>query len=187
MRLLSRTIFREIFVSSRSWGSLLFTVVLFLQRSRSAVRNSWCATSGTPVERWPTCSRWSCRPSLPFAIPSGRAGRHAGHAEPHVERRRDHGDARGRCAGPPGGAGDPRLRVRRHAGWRSRASLWLTPWSIRRLYEVENQMRSPMPAHGRRRTARVRTRNSRTSILYVNDVTSGHDVALWKRRSAWRM
>ena len=100
-----------------------------------------------------------------------RAGGHADHAEPHVHRRRDHRHARrrrsrdGAWCRPSSPSAFWRL-------WRAAAaSLWLTPWSIREFYRVENQL----IAH--ELTADIQPRvfeeQFPNTILYVSDINPG--------------
>ncbi len=174
MRLLSRTIFREIFVSAML-GVVLFIFVLFLQRSRPLFEFVVRA-SGTPSSV-AYLFALVLPPALPFAIPLGvLIGTLI-----TLSRMSSDGEITAlRAAGVPGRRVVPAILA---FGFLATlmafaASLWLTPWSIRQFYEVENQMIA------RQLTADVEPRvfdeEFPNSILYVNDVTSG-TTPLWRR------
>jgi LPS export ABC transporter permease LptF/LPS export ABC transporter permease LptG len=174
MRLLSRTIFREIFVSAML-GVVLFIFVLFLQRSRPLFEFVVRA-SGTPSSV-AYLFALVLPPALPFAIPLGvLIGTLV-----TLSRMSSDGEITAlRAAGVPGRRVVPAIMA---FGFLATlmafaASLWLTPWSIRRFYEVENQMIA------RQLTADVEPRvfdeEFPNSILYVNDVTSGTN-PLWRK------
>ena len=113
MGLLSRAIFREV-ASSAILGTVLFTFVLFLQRVgrlfEILVRSSAPpATVGASVR-----ARDSIHTDVYLA--AGRAGGRPDRAQPHVERRRNHRHARGRCAQPQGDRAGSDVRNARDVG-----------------------------------------------------------------------
>jgi len=174
MRLLSRTIFREIFVSAML-GVVLFIFVLFLQRSRPLFEFVVRA-SGTPSSVALLFSL-VLPPALPFAIPLGvLIGTLV-----TLSRMSSDGEITAlRAAGVPGRRVVPAIMAFGVLAtlMAFAASLWLTPWSIRKFYEVENLMIA------RQLTADVEPRvfdeQFPNSILYVNDVTSGV-TPLWRK------
>ena len=174
MRLLSRTIFREIFVSA-ILGGAMFVLVLFLQRSRLLfeflVRNS-----GTPSEV-AYLFALILPPVLPFTIPLGVL---VGTLITLSRMSSDGEITAMRAAGVPGRRVLPPILtfgfLAALAG--AASSLWLAPWALRESYRVQNQMLA------RQLTAdlqpRVFDEDFPNSILYVNDVTSG-TTPRWKR------
>jgi LPS export ABC transporter permease LptG/LPS export ABC transporter permease LptF len=174
MRLLSRTIFREIFVSA-VLGVVLFTFVLFLQRASPLfeflVRNSG------PPSTVGYLFALVLPQALPFAIPLGvLVG-----ALITLSRMSTDGEITAmRAAGVPGRRVVPAILTFGFlAMWAAAAaSLWLTPWSIRERYRVQNQLIA------RELTAEIQPRvfeeQFPNSILYVNDVIPGSTVR-WKK------
>lgn len=174
MRLLSRTIFREIFVSA-ILGAVLFTFVLFLQRARPLFE-FLVRTSGTP-STVAYLFALVLPQSLPFTVPLGVL---VGTLITLSRMSSDGEITAMRAAGVPGRRVVPAILAFGFlAAWvAAAASLWLTPWSIREFYRVENQVIA------RQLTTAVQPRifeeQFPNSILYVNDVTSG-TVPRWKR------
>jgi LPS export ABC transporter permease LptG/LPS export ABC transporter permease LptF len=174
MRLLSRMIFREILVGS-FLGALLFTVVLFLQRSRSLfeilVRTA--GTPGTVAEMFALV----LPRSLPFTIPLGVL---VGTLLTLSRMSTDGEITAMRAAGVPGRRVVPAILAFGFvATWiAAGASMWLTPWSIRKLYDVENE------AIAHELTADVEARvfgeQFPNMVLYVTDIITG-PTSQWKR------
>jgi LPS export ABC transporter permease LptG/LPS export ABC transporter permease LptF len=174
MRLLSRTIFREILTSS-TLGVVLFTAVLFLQRSgplfEFLVRNSG---SGRQVAY---LFGLSLPQVLPLTIPLGvLVGTLL-----TLSRMSSDGEITAMRAG-----GVPSRRVLppivAFCGFMAlvaaSASLWLTPWSIREGYRIRNQLiASQLTAEVQ---PRIFAEQFPNSILYVNDVITG-PASRWRR------
>ncbi len=167
MRLLSRTIFREIFVSAML-GVVLFIFVLFLQRSRPLFE-FLVRTSGKP-SNIAYLFALVLPQVLPFTVPLGVL---VGTLVTLSRMSSDGEITAMRAAGVPSRRVVPAIMGFGFlAMWVAfAASLWLTPWSIREFYRVENQMIA------RQLTADVEPRvfeeQFPNSILYVNDVTAG--------------
>ena len=167
MRLLSRTIFREIFVGAML-GVVLFIFILFLQRSRPLFE-FLVRTSGTPSNIAYLFSLVLPQ-VLPFTVPLGVL---IGTLITLSRMSSDGEITAMRAAGVPSRRVVPAIfGFGFLAMWVAfAASLWLTPWSIREFYRVENQM----IAH--QLTADVEPRvfeeQFPNTILYVNDVTAG--------------
>lgn len=167
MRLLSRTIFREIFVSTML-GAVLFTFVLFLQRSRPLFE-FLVRTSGTP-STVAYLFALVLPQALPFTIPLAVL---VGTLITLSRMSTDGEITAMRAAGVPGRRVVPAIFTFGFlAMWlAAAASLWLTPWSIREFYRVENQV----IAH--QLTADIQPRvfeeQFPNTILYVTDITSG--------------
>jgi LPS export ABC transporter permease LptF/LPS export ABC transporter permease LptG len=174
MRLLSRTIFREVFVTA-ILGTVLFTFALFLQRARPLfeflVRNS-----GTP-STVAYLFALALPPQLPFTIPLGVL---IGTLITLSRMSTDGEITAMRAAGVPGRRVVPAIFTFGLLAMllTASASLWLTPWSIRELYRVENQVAA------RQLTADVQPRifeeQFPNTILYINDVITG-PTPQWKR------
>ena len=103
MRLLSRTILRELVTTALLWA-VLFTFLIFLMRARPLFEFLVRSTG-------PHSTVHLLVPAGAAAIAAlhgsdGRAGGGADHAHAHVDRRRNHGDARGRHTGTARGAAD---------------------------------------------------------------------------------
>jgi LPS export ABC transporter permease LptG/LPS export ABC transporter permease LptF len=174
MRLLSRTIFREIFASSLL-GIVLFTAVLFLRNSgplfEFLVRNSGSARQvaylfGLALPK-----------VLPLTIPLGVL---VGTLLTLSRMSTDGEITAMRAAGVPSRRVLPPILtfgflMMLIAG---AASLWLTPWSIRELYRVQNQLIAGQL------TAEIQPRifaeQFPNSILYVSDVLTGQSTR-WRR------
>ena len=174
MRLLSRTIFREIFVSAML-GAVLFVFVLFLERSRPLFE-FLVRTSGSPSSV-AYLFALVLPPALPFAIPLGVL---VGTLVTLSRMSSDGEITAMRAAGVPGRRVVPPILAFGFLAMSiaATASLWLTPWSIRESYRVENQMTA------RQLTADVQPRvfdeQFPNTILYVSDVTAGL-TPQWKR------
>src|SRR5271169_3413977 len=174
MRLLSRTIFREIF-SSSFLGVILFTFVLFLQRSgplfEFLVRNTGSARQVAYL------FALVLPQVLPFTIPLGvlvgtllTLSRMSTDGE--VTAMRAAGVPSRRVVPPILAFGILAMLVA------ASASLWLTPWSIRERYRVQNQLiASQLTADVQ---PRVFAEQFPNSILYVTDVLPG-TTSHWKR------
>jgi LPS export ABC transporter permease LptG/LPS export ABC transporter permease LptF len=167
MRLISRTIFREI-ISSSLLGAVLFTFILFLHSSRILfeflVRNS-----GTPSSV-AYLFALTFPQALPFAIPLGVL---VGTLITLSRMSTDGEITAMRAAGVPGRRVAPAIFV---FGFLSMliaaaSSLWLTPWSIREQFRVMNVMLA------KQLTADIQPRvfeeQFPNTILYVSDITSG--------------
>src|SRR5882724_6487481 len=136
MRLLSRTIFREILVSA-ILGTLLFTFVLFLQRARPLFE-FLVRTSGTP-STVAYLFAMVLPQTFPFTIPIGvLAG-----VLITLSRMSSDGEITAmRAAGVPGRRVVPAILMFGFVTmlFAAASSLWLTPWSIREFYRVQNQI-----------------------------------------------
>lgn len=177
MRLLSRTLFREIFASA-VLGCVLFTSVLFLERSRDLfkflVNNQ---SSGKTVA---LLFALVIPAALPFAIPLGvLVGTLIA-----LSRKSSDGEITAmRAAGVPGRRVAPAVLAFACCGMLAAgtASLWLTPWSVDQLYRVQNQIVAS------RLTAEIPAREFEerfpNTILYVTDVglPSGGDTSQWRK------
>src|ERR1700733_2033652 len=167
MRLISRIIFRELFVSS-VLGASLFTFIVFLQRARTLFE-FLVSSSGSPASV-AYLFALMLPPVLPLTIPLGvlvgtllTLSRMSSDGEITAMRA---AGVRGRRVVPPILAFAFLAMVAA-----SIASLWLTPWSLRKFYSIENEMIARKP------TADVQPRvfeeQFPNSILYINDVTAG--------------
>ncbi len=177
MRLLSRTLFREIFASA-VLGCVLFTSVLFLERSRDLfkflVNNQ---SSGKTVA---LLFALVIPAALPFAIPLGvLVGTLIA-----LSRKSSDGEITAmRAAGVPGRRVAPAVLAFAFCGMcaAGAASLWLTPWSVQQLYHVQNEIVAS------RLTAEIPAREFEerfpNTVLYVTDVglPTGSDTAQWHR------
>ena len=167
MRLLSRTIFREIFVSSLL-GAVLFTFVMFLQRSRPLFE-FLVRTTGTPSSV-AYLFALVLPQALPFTIPLAVL---VGTLITLSRMSTDGEITAMRAAGVPGRRVVPAILAFGFLAMlvAAAASLWLTPWSIREFYRVENSV----IAH--QLTADIQPRvfeeQFPNTILYVTDITSG--------------
>ena len=174
MRLLSRTIFREIFVSA-ILGSVLFTFALFLQQARPLFE-FLVRASGTPSTVAYLFSL-VLPAQLPFTIPLGVL---VGTLITLSRMSTDGEITAMRAAGIPGRRVVPAIVTFGFLAMllTAAASLWLTPWSIRESYRVRNQVLA------RQLTADVQPRvfeeQFPNTILYVNDVVTG-PTPQWKR------
>src|SRR6266849_8300965 len=136
MRLLSRTILREIVVTA-ILGSVLFTFVLFLQRARPLFE-FLVRTSGTP-STVAYLFAMVLPQTFPFTIPIGvLAG-----VLITLSRMSSDGEITAmRAAGVPGRRVAPPILTFGFLAMciAATASLWLTPWSIRERFRIENQL-----------------------------------------------
>ncbi len=174
MRLLSRTIFREVFVSA-SLGAALFTFILFLQRARPLFE--FLVRSPGPPSQVAYLFALVLPQALPFTVPLGVLVA----TLITLSRMSSDGEVTAmRAAGVPGQrVVPPVLTFGFLAMWvAAAASLWLTPWSIRERYRVENQLiAGDLTADVE---PRVFDEEFPNSVLYVTDVTTG-PTGLWKR------
>jgi LPS export ABC transporter permease LptG/LPS export ABC transporter permease LptF len=174
MRLLSRTIFREIFASA-SLGVVLFTVVLFLQKSgvlfQFLVRNSGSAKQVAYL------FALVLPQVLPYTIPLGAL---VG-ALLTLSRMSTDGEITAmRAAGVPSRRVAPAILTFAALAMlvAGAASLWLTPWSIRERYRVQNQLISGQLTADIQ--PRVFAEQFPNAILYVSDVITG-TASRWRR------
>lgn len=174
MRLLSRTIFREIFASS-ILGVILFTFVLFVQRSsflfEFLVRNSDSPRQVAYV------FALVLPQVLPFTIPLGVL---VGTLLTLSRMSTDGEITAMRAAGVPSRRVVPPILTFGILSMlvAAAASLWLTPWSIRERYRVQNQLiASQLTADVQ---PRVFAEQFPNSILYVSDVLPG-TTSRWRR------
>ena len=172
MRLLSRTLFREI-LASAALGCILFTLVLFLERARPLFE-FLVRDSGSP--RLVAYLFALVLPqALPYAIPLGvlvgtliTLSRMSSDGE--ITAMRAAGVSGRRVAPPILAFGFLMMLVA------AAASLWLTPWSIRERYKIQNQLISgQLTAEVQ---ARVFQEQFPNSILYISDIPSEHQHAL---------
>ena len=174
MRLLSRTIFREVFVSA-SLGATLFTFIIFLQRARPLFE--FLVRSPGPASQVAYLFALVLPQALPFTVPLGVLVA----TLITVSRMSSDGEITAmRAAGVPGRrVVPPILTFGFLAMWvAAAASLWLTPWSIRERYRVENQLvAGDMTADVQ---PRVFDEEFPNSVLYVTDVITG-TTGLWRR------
>ncbi len=167
MRLLSRTIFREIFVSTLL-GAVLFTFVLFLQQSRPLFEFLVRTTGSSSAVAY--LFALVLPQALPFTVPLAVL---VGTLITLSRMSTDGEITAMRAAGVPGRRVVPAILAFGFlAMWvAAAASLWLTPWSIREFYRVENSV----IAH--QLTADIQPRvfeeQFPNTILYVTDITSG--------------
>ncbi len=174
MRLLSRTIFKEI-ISSSFLGVILFTFVLFVQRSGQLfaflVRNSGSARQVAYL------FALVLPQVLPFTIPLGVL---VGTLLTLSRMSTDGEITAMRAAGVPSRRVVPPIFTFGIFAMlaAAAASLWLTPWSIRERYRVQNQLiASQLTADVQ---PRVFAEQFPNSILYVTDVLPG-TTSRWKR------
>jgi LPS export ABC transporter permease LptG/LPS export ABC transporter permease LptF len=174
MRLLGRTIFREIFVSA-TLGAVLFTFVLFLQRARPLFE--FLVRSSGPPSTVAYLFALVLPQALPLSIPLGAL---VGTLITLSRMSADGEITALRAAGVPGRRVVPAIMTFGGlAMWvAAAASLWLTPWSIRERYRVENQLiAGRLTADIEPRVFEERFPNS---ILYVSDVVTG-PASRWRR------
>lgn len=174
MRLLSRTIFREVFVSA-TLGATLFTFIIFLQRARPLFE--FLVRSPGPASQVVYLFALVLPQALPFTVPAGILFA----TLITVSRMSSDGEITAmRAAGVPGRrVVGPILAFGFLAVWvAAAASLWLTPWSIRERYRVENQLvNGGLTADIQ---PRVFDEQFPNSVLYVTDVTTGA-TGRWRR------
>lgn len=164
MRLLSRTIFREIFLNS-FLGSVLFTLVLFLEFAKSLFE--FLVRSSGPPQQVAYLFALVVPQALPFAIPLGVL---VGTLIALSRMSADGEITAMRAAGIPGRRVLPPIAVFGFLTMlvTAAASLWLTPWSIRERYRVLNQLiASELTADVQ---PRVFAEQFPNQILYVGDV-----------------
>ena len=167
MRLLSRTIFRDIFVASLL-GTILFTFVLFLQRTRPLFELMVRSTGSLSSVAY--LFALVLPQSMPLTIPLGVL---VGTLITLSRMSTDGEITALRAAGVPGRSVVPPIFVFSVLGMIACASssLWLTPWSIREFYKVENQViQHELTADIEPRVFEEQFPNT---ILYVSDITAG--------------
>jgi len=166
MRLLSRTLFREI-LASAALGCILFTLVLFLERARPLFE-FLVRDSGSP-KLVAYLFALVLPQALPYAIPLGvlvgtliTLSRMSSDGE--ITAMRAAGVSGRRVAPPILAFGFLMMLVA------AAASLWLTPWSIRERIKIQNQLISgQLTAEVQ---ARVFQEQFPNSILYISDIPS---------------
>jgi len=169
VRLLSRIIFREIFVSSLL-GAVLFTFVLFLANQRTRPLFELMARSTGSPSSIAYLFALVLPQGMPLTIPLGVL---VGTLITLSRMSTDGEITAMRAAGVPARRVVPPILLFGFFGMAAAAaaSLWLTPWSIREFYRVENQV----IAH--ELTADIQPRvfeeQFPNTILYVSDITSG--------------
>jgi LPS export ABC transporter permease LptF/LPS export ABC transporter permease LptG len=164
MRLLSRTLFREI-LASAALGSILFTLVLVLDLARPLFE-FLVRDSGSP-RRVAELFALVLPQALPYAIPLGvlvgtliTLSRMSSDGE--VTAMRAAGVSGRRVAPPILAFGLVATLVA------AAASLWLTPWSIRERYRIQNQLiAGQLTAEVQ---ARVFKEQFPNTILYISDI-----------------
>lgn len=167
MRLLSRIIFRDIFVASLL-GTVLFTFVLFLQRTRPLF--GLMVRSTGSLKQVGYLFALVLPQAMPLTIPLGVL---IGTLITLSRMSTDGEITAMRAAGVPGRRVVPPIFAFGLLGMCACAcaSLWLTPWSIREFFRVENQV----IAH--ELTADIEPRvfeeQFPNTILYVSDITAG--------------
>jgi len=166
MRLLSRTLFREI-LASAVLGCILFTLVLFLERARPLFE-FLVRDSGSP-KLVAYLFALVMPQALPYAIPLGvlvgtliTLSRMSSDGE--ITAMRAAGVSGRRVAPPILAFGFLMMLVA------AAASLWLTPWSIRERIKIQNQLISgQLTAEVQ---ARVFQEQFPNSIVYITDIPS---------------
>jgi len=166
MRLLSRTLFREI-LASAVLGCILFTLVLFLERARPLFE-FLVRDSGSP-KLVAYLFALVLPQALPYAIPLGvlvgtliTLSRMSSDGE--ITAMRAAGVSGRRVAPPILAFGFLMMLVA------AAASLWLTPWSIRERIKIQNQLISgQLTAEVQ---ARVFQEQFPNSIVYITDIPS---------------
>ena len=174
MRLLSRTLFREI-LTSATLGCALFTLVLFLERARPLFE-FLVRDSGSP-KLVAALFALVLPQALPYAIPLGvlvgtliTLSRMSSDGE--ITAMRAAGVSGRRVAPPILAFG---LLMTLVAGT---ASLWLTPWAIRERTKIQNQLISgQLTAEVQ---ARVFQEQFPNTILYITDIPSSTNTR-WHR------
>ncbi len=167
MRLISRTIFREIFVTAML-GASLFTFVLFLQQA-GRLFEFLVRTSGPP-KTVAYLFAMVVPVMLPFAIPLGVL---IGTLVTLSRMSTDGEITAMRAAGVPGRRVVPAILLFGFLAMccAAAASLWLTPWSIREEIRIKNILiASELTADVQ---ARVFEEQFPNKILYVGDVIIG--------------
>jgi LPS export ABC transporter permease LptG/LPS export ABC transporter permease LptF len=167
MRLISRTIFKEIFVTALL-GAALFTFVLFLQQA-GRLFEFLVRTSGPP-KTVAYLFALAVPVMLPFAIPLGVL---IGTLVTLSRMSTDGEITAMRAAGVPGRRVVPAILIFGSLATccAAAASLWLTPWSIREEIRIKNILiASELTADVQ---ARVFEEQFPNKILYVGDVIVG--------------
>src|SRR5450755_251578 len=174
MRLLSRIVFREIFTSA-TLGVVLFTFVLFSRRAgllfEFLVRNSG------PPRTIAYLFALVLPQALPLAIPLGVL---VGTLITLSRMSADGEITAMRAAGVPGRRVAPPILTFGFLALcaAAAASCWLTPWSVRELYRVQNQIiATQLTADIQPRVFEEQFPNT---ILYVGDVIPGATTR-WRR------
>jgi lipopolysaccharide export system permease protein len=175
MRLLSRTLFREIFVSALL-GSVLFTVVLFLERAQPLFE--FLVRDSGPRREVAYFFALLLPQVLPYTIPLGVL---VGTLITLSRKSSDGEITAMRAAGVPGRRVAPPVLAFGFLAMSvaACASLWLTPWAIRERYRVQNLLLAGQL------TAEVQPRvfeeQFPNAILYVGDVPPAPGATvLWK-------
>ncbi len=174
MRLLSRTIFRELMVAALLWA-VLFTFLIFLVRARPLFE--FLVRSTGPHSTVLYLFLLVLPQALPFTIPMGVLVA----VLITLTRMSTDGEITAmRAAGIPGSRVAPPILLFGSAAMlvAAAASLWLTPWAIRERFRVENLL----IGNGLTSDVQPRVFEERfpNSILYVTDVTTGV-TGRWKR------
>jgi lipopolysaccharide export system permease protein len=167
MRLISRTIFREIFVTAML-GAALFTFVLFLQQA-GRLFEFLVRTSGPP-KTVAYLFAMVVPVMLPFAIPLGVL---IGTLVTLSRMSTDGEITAMRAAGVPGRRVVPAILMFGFLAMccAAAASLWLTPWSIREEIRIKNILiASELTADVQ---ARVFEEQFPNKVIYVGDVIIG--------------
>jgi LPS export ABC transporter permease LptG/LPS export ABC transporter permease LptF len=165
MRLLSRTIFREVFASALL-GCVLFTLVLFLEFAKPLFE--FLVRSSGPARQVAYLFALVIPQALPFAIPLGVL---VGTLIALSRMSADGEITAMRAAGIPGRRVLPPIAVFGVLTMlvTAAASLWLAPWSIRERYRVLNQLiASELTADVQPRT--FNEDNFPNTIVYIGDV-----------------
>ena len=167
-------IFREVFISA-TLGAALFTFIIFLQKARPLFE--FLVRSPGPASQVLYLFALVLPQALPFTVPAGILFA----TLITVSRMSSDGEITAmRAAGVPSQrVVPPILSFGFLAMWvAAAASLWLTPWSIRERYRVENQIiNGGLTADIQ---PRVFDEQFPNSVLYVTDVNAG-TTGRWKR------
>jgi LPS export ABC transporter permease LptG/LPS export ABC transporter permease LptF len=174
MRLLSRTILRELVTTALLWA-VLFTFLIFLMRARPLFE--FLVRSTGPHLTVFYLFFLVLPQSLPFTVPMGVLVA----TLITLTRMSTDGEITAmRAAGIPGQRVAPPVLLFGAGALliAAAASLWLTPWTIRERYRVENLL----IGNGLTSDVQPRVFEERfpNSIVYVSDVTTGV-TGLWKR------
>jgi len=174
MRLLSRTILRELVTTALLWA-VLFTFLIFLMRARPLFE--FLVRSTGPHLTVFYLFFLVLPQSLPFTVPMGVLVA----TLITLTRMSTDGEITAmRAAGIPGQRVAPPVLLFGGGALliAAAASLWLTPWTIRERYRIENLL----IGNGLTSDVQPRVFEERfpNSILYVSDVTTGV-TGLWKR------
>jgi LPS export ABC transporter permease LptF len=174
MRLLSRTILRELIVTALL-GAVLFTFLIFLMRARPLFEFLVRSTGSQSTVAF--LFLLVLPQALPFTIPLGVLVA----TLITLSRMSTDGEITAmRAAGVPGRRVVPPILFFGCVAMIAAAasSLWVTPWSIRQRYRVENQLiDNGLTSDVQPRVFEEQFPNS---ILYVTDVTTGV-TGRWKR------